>query len=378
MARALRAFVSYRRHDAFMHGTMQGRPNPFIEQLKAALARLEFEAVFVDTSEIKAGDLFEGRIYKAIANSDLFISLIGRDWLGIFNANRDKLDVLDWEHATAINLDKDIVPLLIDGATMPSKEELENEAIQVICDIDAKSVASDASVEELVEALRQPAADASSERRFGPGWTAGYMAASLLMWICCGILPNAVGVDEFGYDSWVEMATTWSGMFIWPFFFLLFIMLALYRPLQVLLEATFNADSFRDGLTFASPLWAGTVLALAMTVQEISVPQVPWTIHPHLLSRCAGPPDPGPAAAEAMQQYDQDKQALSSYSADGGLMQAYRNEFWMRDKCWPGVFFYLTVPVKGILAEPGAILLLRPGLKTTPPPAPRCSKRSGG
>src|ERR1700761_5999687 len=209
MARALRAFVSYRRRDAFMQGTLPGQPNSFIEQLKAALALLKFEAVFVDTTEIKAGDLFEGRIYKAIANSDLFISLIGNNWLSIFNANRGKLDVLDWEHATALKLEKDIVPLLIDGATMPTQEELKDEEIQAICEIDAKSVASHASAAELAEVLRQSAEDALRERRFGWGWTLGYFAASLLIWLCCGIVTNRVGAVEFGWDAWVGMATTW-------------------------------------------------------------------------------------------------------------------------------------------------------------------------
>jgi hypothetical protein len=89
-----------------------------------------------------------------------------------------------------------------------------------------------------------------------------------------------------------------------------------------------------------------------MTVSEISVPQVPWTIHPKLLSDCSGPPDPGPVASrEAAQQYNEDKEALASYRADGALMERYRNEFWMRDKCWPNVFFYLTVPVRGNVTE---------------------------
>jgi hypothetical protein len=348
MARGLRAFVSYRRRDAFMQGSIPGKLNTFfIEQLKLALNRLGFKAVFVDTTEIKAGDYFEGRIYKAISNCDLFISLIGKNWLRIFNENKGKPDVLEREHAAAFRLEKDIVPLLIDDATMPTEEDLKEEEIQMLCRIDAKTVTSKASVEEIVEVLREPAQELSSVRKLGTGWTVSYIAGAFLVWIFSGIVPNAVGFAEFGYDSWMGMATAWSGMFIWPIFFLLFISLALYRPLQILLEATLNAESFRDGLTYASPLWAGMILAIAMTASEISVPQVPWTIHPKLLSDCSGPPDPGPTASrEAAHQYDQDKQTLASYNASGALMQAYHNEFWMNRKCWPNVFYYLTVPVR--------------------------------
>jgi TIR domain len=350
MARALRAFVSYRRSDAFMHGPIPGKPNLFfIAQLRRALEQLGFKAVFVDTAEIKAGDYFEGRIYKAISNCDLFISLIGQDWLRIFNEKKGKLDVLEREHAAAFELEKDIVPLLIDGATMPPESELTKE-IEMLSYIDAKTVTSNASVEELVEALREPVQELSRVHKLGTGWTASYVGFAFLVWVFCGIVPNAVGFTEFGYDSWTGMATAWSGMFIWPAFFLPFIMLALHRPLQILLEATLNADSFGDALTYASPLWAGIILAAFMTVSEISVPQVPWTIHP-VLPLCPGPPDPGPTASrEASRQYDQDKQTLGSYSADGALMNAYRDEFWMKNKCWPGVFFYLTVPVRGTQA----------------------------
>jgi hypothetical protein len=40
---------------------------------------------------------------------------------------------------------------------------------------------------------------------------------------------------------------------------------------------------------------------------------------------------------------------LSKYgdlaAADGAALSQYKNTFWMNDKCWPNVFFYLTVPV---------------------------------
>jgi len=96
-------------------------------------------------------------------------------------------------------------------------------------------------------------------RRFGGGLTASYFVLALIIWALCAIVPNAVGLREFGFDAWVGMATVWSGMFIWPIFFLPLIMLALYRPFQILLEATLNSDRLRDALTYASPIIFGTV-----------------------------------------------------------------------------------------------------------------------
>src|SRR5262249_10020028 len=162
-----------------------------------------------------------------------------------------------------------------DGATMPGENDLTEE-IQMLSAIDAKAVASNASVDELVEVLREPVQELSRVHKLGVGWTRSYFVVALLVWVLCGIVPNAVGLREFGYESWVGMATGWSGLFIWPVFFLPFIILAVYRPLQILLEATLNADTFRDAVTYASPLWAGIVIAACATASEISVPQVPW------------------------------------------------------------------------------------------------------
>jgi hypothetical protein len=49
MPRALKAFISYRREDAYVQVAEDGKPgNSFILDLKAALLKAGFEAVFVD------------------------------------------------------------------------------------------------------------------------------------------------------------------------------------------------------------------------------------------------------------------------------------------------------------------------------------------
>ena len=85
MGRELRAFICYRRTDAFMLTDEAGKPNTaFIIKLKDALFLAGFKDVFFDTDEtsgIQAGENYEGRIHRAIANCDLFIALIGKKWL---------------------------------------------------------------------------------------------------------------------------------------------------------------------------------------------------------------------------------------------------------------------------------------------------------
>jgi hypothetical protein len=82
------------------------------------------------------------------------------------------------------------------------------------------------------------------------------------------------------------------------------------------------------------------------TVTEISAPQVPWTIHPKLKANCFGPADPGPTTPDLIEEYDRDKQALAAYGSAGQVPIYFRDQFWIKDKCWPNVFFYLTTPVR--------------------------------
>jgi hypothetical protein len=347
MTRALRAFVSYRRNDAFMHRSGPGEPE-FIAQLSTALRQLGFSDVFVDTAEIKAGDYFEGRIHRAILNCDLFIPLIGSEWMSILEtkAREGSPDILERELATAFALEKDVVPLLIDGARMPAANDLP-ETIRQLAAIDGKTVASNAPVQGLVSALQPPVEEAARVYRLGRAWTLGYVGFTFAIWLLCAIAPNVVGLSEFGYDPWIGMATAWAGMFIWPVFFLPFIFLALHRPLRILVEATLNADSFGDGVKYALPMIAGTAIAVGMTISEISPPQVPWTIHPKLLPTCSGPTDPGPdAPPDQVQQYDRDREVLASYGNTDAIPTRLKQQFWMRDKCWPNAFFFLTVPLR--------------------------------
>jgi hypothetical protein len=327
----------------------------FIERLTLALTRLGFSEVFVDTQEITVGDFFEGRIHRAISRCDLFIPLIGRDWIRILEekARLPDPDILERELAAALNLERDVVPLLVDGADMPRSADLP-EGIQQLADIDAKTVASDASVEALVEVMRAPAQSAAQVRRLGPWWTRGYTLFAVFVWLLCGVLPNWVGLNEFGYNAWVGLATGWAGFFIWPFFFMPFIMLALHRPFQVILEATINADGWSDALKYASPIIIGLAFGALMTASEVSAPQVPWSIHPKLAEHCTGPEDRALKAAASQEpgdHYDRDRHTLASYGAGAEIWQLYGDEFWMKDKCWPNVFYYLTVPSRNELAN---------------------------
>jgi hypothetical protein len=84
MVRILKAFISYRRHDAYM-GSKDGGDLDFgfIHRLENALTNAGFDDVFVDTGDIKIGENYESKIYKAVSDSDLIVAVVGSKWLDI-------------------------------------------------------------------------------------------------------------------------------------------------------------------------------------------------------------------------------------------------------------------------------------------------------
>lgn len=326
----------------------------FIARLSDALRQLGCSEVFVDTADISVGDFFADRIHGAISNCDLFIPLIGRDWQRLLDEKQNGLepDILERELETALALEKDVIPILIDGADMPRAAELP-DSIRDLASIDGEPVGSDASSDALRLLLESPVRAAAQVHKPGPWWARGYVILGILVWLFCGLAPNYVGLQEFGTSEWVGMAKAWAGFFIWPFFVMPFIVLALYRPFQVLLEAALNAQRSSDALKFISPVIGGLGFALVMTIVEISPPQVPWTIHPKLSPACSGPPDLGPRSSpDRAAEYERLRETLRSYGAAGDTAIRFRDEFWIRGKCWPGVFFYLTAPLRYGSAPP--------------------------
>lgn len=322
-------------------------PN-FIERLKQALVQLGLEPrdVFIDTDNIVPGYYFLFVIHQAIWKCDLFIPVIGTQWTTLLDQKlqKEEDDVVVRELAAALKLERNIVPLLIDHDKMPVKLP---EEIQELTEIDGESLTSDASVEALAAALAKPVAEITQEHRLGRVWNVGYALFSIALWALCGILPNAIGVSEFGFDTWIGMATGWAGMFIWPTFFMPFIMLALHSPCKTLVEAALNAGNPHDALRYAAPIFLGFLFAIGITISEISLPQVPWTVHPKLLAQCHGPDNP--AANErnpAIAQYNRDLAILASYPESGAIPKDYRDTFWAKDACWPNVFFYLAIPLR--------------------------------
>ena len=110
----MRIFISYRRADSIGHA---GR---LLDELQSRFGR---DHVFMDLSGIDAGEDFGGKIDAAIRTCDALVAVIGDEWLSCVEAGIRRLERADdfvrIEIAAALQRGIPVVPVLVEGATMP-------------------------------------------------------------------------------------------------------------------------------------------------------------------------------------------------------------------------------------------------------------------
>lgn len=149
---AAQIFISYRRDDTA----------GYARALYDALAR-EFgaERVFIDVDDIDAGLAFDEAIHQAVGASEVLLVLIGLRWLAGHDGGLPRLhqpdDFVRQEVAAGLVRGMRVIPLLLDGAVMPTEAQLP-EPLQPLARrqalvIDHRRFAAD--IERLVIALRE-------------------------------------------------------------------------------------------------------------------------------------------------------------------------------------------------------------------------------
>lgn len=119
----MKLFVSYRRDDT---GGRAGR------LCDALVARFGAGNVFQDVNAVAPGHDFRAQVEAAIATSDAVLIVIGADWLRVVDEHgrrridRDD-DVVRSEVSAALGSGIPVVPVLVDGAALPSHDELPPE-----------------------------------------------------------------------------------------------------------------------------------------------------------------------------------------------------------------------------------------------------------
>ncbi len=109
-------FISYRRDDA---AAAAGR---LFDHLSARLGRDE---VFMDVDGIEIGVDFHEVISNKVSACDALIAVIGPNWLS--ERLKEEGDFVRIEIAAALQRNVRVVPVLLDGAGMPSSDQLPDE-----------------------------------------------------------------------------------------------------------------------------------------------------------------------------------------------------------------------------------------------------------
>jgi hypothetical protein len=109
-----RVFISYRRSD-----------EPFVAQLIyfMLLEALPRGSVFIDVERLAPGRSFDTQLMSAVANSDVLLVVIGPKWLRNSTPGTMRLDdpndYVRREISVALQANKEVIPLLLEGAELP-------------------------------------------------------------------------------------------------------------------------------------------------------------------------------------------------------------------------------------------------------------------
>src|SRR5215475_1506818 len=163
-------FVSYRREDA---GHVAGRLADRLTE------RFGTSSVFIDVDSIEPGIDFAEAIQVAIARCDVLLALIGREWATMVDdRGRRRLDDPDdyvvLELRAALERDIRVIPVLVDGAEVPSQNSLPSLLRPLVrrnaVRLDYETFRSDAAwlVQRLGKLLSAPENEAAPAQEASP------------------------------------------------------------------------------------------------------------------------------------------------------------------------------------------------------------------
>jgi hypothetical protein len=194
-------FISYRRDDAAGYARAIG--DELARQFGA-------ERVFIDVDDIHAGQPFSEVIERQIGASQVLLVLIGRRWLGEQAGGSPRIgeagDFVRREVAAGLAQGARVIPVLLDGAPMPSESQLPAElralAGRNALEIDNSRYPADMS--RLVSALRDalegsgPTALPLTKRTGrAPGLAVALVGAVFVVGVIAALWPRHQALNPF-------------------------------------------------------------------------------------------------------------------------------------------------------------------------------------
>jgi len=191
-----RIFVSYRR------GGVKARTFRLADELKR---RFGEENIFVDIESIGPGVRFADAIKDAIRESSVVLIMIGSQWAKMTNDDgirrlEVESDHLRIEVETALKSGAAVIPVLVDGATMPARSSLP-DSIAALSDLNAYEISDSHwayDVEKLISHI-DPRAGVQAVEKLN---TPGVVSIGLLVLVLLGIADG-----ENDSDIWLGAAT---------------------------------------------------------------------------------------------------------------------------------------------------------------------------
>lgn len=131
-------FINYRREDS---GWAAGR---LYDKLKleakssSSNTPLHGKDIFFDITSIRGGKRFKQYIEERIIGSTVFLPVIGSNWLTISHpvSGKRRIDMVGdfvaWEIQLAMEHNLEIIPILVDAADMPRREDLPEEIREIV------------------------------------------------------------------------------------------------------------------------------------------------------------------------------------------------------------------------------------------------------
>ena len=151
----MKVFVSYRRADS---------PQVTGRIYDKFVARYGAHNVFRDVDSILLGSDFRKVLEESLAECDVLVAVIGKQWLNAMDSLgrkrlEDPSDFVRLELESALRRKMRIIPLLVDGVTMPAPEELP-EPLHNLAFRNATAIRSDPDfhrdMERVIRAIGEP------------------------------------------------------------------------------------------------------------------------------------------------------------------------------------------------------------------------------
>ena len=234
-------FVSYRR------GGVRARTYRMADELKRKFGD---ENVFLDIESLEPGVPFADVIREAIQSSDVVLIMIGPKWVnmkledGVRRLEKET-DHLRIEVEAALASRAKVIPVLVDGATMPDKAALP-DSISRLADLNACSLADSHWAYDVSKLVKTIGGDrpVPQEEKLN---TQGLIAAGLLI-----AVPLGLADGDNDVDTWVGAAAFAVAAFA----------LSAYAVFNLRPQSTKNKVLCIGGMVFSAlaALWCFSVL----------------------------------------------------------------------------------------------------------------------